>query len=78
MMFSSSCKKSNCGARKFAEKAKGINPLKSGKQFATNPASIYCNLLNGKIIIGKDKSNSENAFCQANDKTMVNLSSLGE
>ncbi len=76
-LISSSCAKSACGAREMAQKAQVLKVDRSKEESSRNPGSLYCQQLKGVVVIGKNERGSENAFCQAADKTMVNLSSLG-
>lgn len=77
IVMSSSCLKKSCGARKLALRAQVLKVDRSKEESSRNPGSLYCQQLNGIVVIGKNERGSENAFCQAADKTIVNLSSLG-
>jgi putative hemolysin len=76
VMLSSSCEKSPCGARVLAEEARKLNLNLSKEEVSKNPGSQYCHQLKGDIVLAKNERGSQNAFCQASDKTIVDLSSL--
>lgn len=79
MVLSSACKDKACGAKTMIEEAQKISPeIVEPEATLTNPGSYYCRKLKAEVVMGKDQKGSQNAFCMAQDKTMVNLSSLGE
>lgn len=77
MVISKTCENADCGAREMARTAQVLKVDRSKEESSRNPGSLYCQQLKGIVVIGKNERGSENAFCQAADKTIVNLSSLG-
>jgi putative hemolysin len=77
IVLSASCvADKNCGAREFLNKVEDLVLKPTKEQASQNPGSIYCKWLNGKVILGRNERSSQNAFCQAKDGTIVNLSGL--
>ena len=74
--MSITCEKNSCGARKFIEKARTLNLVVPPEDSSQNPGSIYCSFLKGVVLMGVNERGSQNAFCEASDKTMVDLASL--
>jgi hypothetical protein len=77
MDISTNCQHKECGAKILIVKAKELRMQTKMGEASKNPGSKYCEKLNAKVIIGRNDLGSENAFCQATDGTLVNLSSLG-
>lgn len=73
-MVSSRCVEKKCGAIEFLEKVKG---LQLPAETVQNPGSRYCKFVNGTVVMGANDRGTQNAFCQAKDGSLVDLSALG-
>lgn len=79
--MSSSCAK-GCAAQGLMKTAKSTVLPKSQEIGETglsrNPGTVLCAAINGKVIIARNPRGSESAFCEANDGSWIDSSSLVE
>lgn len=75
--MSASCQEKSCEARTLIEKARTLD-LKSTEGRPKNPGTAYCNLLNGKVVMGENSRGTQTAFCKASDGTLVDLSGMAQ
>jgi hypothetical protein len=75
--ISAKCLGKNCDVKSFLKKSKSLRYTNSKNYGSENPGSKICQHFNGRVLIGRNERGSENAFCQANDGSMVSLSALG-
>lgn len=70
--------KKNCQALEFAKEKykKNLSISDSGKLSMANPASVYCELLDGKSITLKDQQGNAHAYCQFKDSSLIDAWSL--
>lgn len=74
-MVSAICLDKKCGAVEFLKKVKGLRLSDEG--IVQNPGSRNCKFVNGTVVMGANERGSQNAFCQAKDGSLVDLSALG-
>ncbi len=76
--LSSECYQKKCKAIDFLNVLKTMQLKKEDDLTSKNPGSPICHQLNGKIVIARNERNSEVAFCEAADGSLVELSGLAK
>jgi putative hemolysin len=74
--LSASCAKRPCQAVGMLKKPRSLSiPVEELNQ-SYNPGYLYCVKAGGNVIIMRNQSDSEAAFCVAKDQSRVDLSSM--
>jgi putative hemolysin len=77
-VFSADCFQATCEAMTLVKKSRSIHLDKSNIDSSRNPGSAYCKVLHGVVVLGRNERGSQIAFCQAADKSIVDLLALAK
>ena len=71
--ISEACQSKPCKALDYFEKS---SPARTASPASRNPAAQVCKDLGNEVVILRDKSRSEQTYCQFKDKSVVSTSTL--
>jgi len=75
--FSQDCiKNEKCLSKNLVLKVRAQNLKTLNQSESINPGSPFCTQFNGKVLLARNSNNSEVAFCQLSDKSLVELSGI--
>jgi hypothetical protein len=69
-------RKKQCMSESVLKRASFLEIEKQWKSSGTNPGTLICEKLSGRVEIGRDSKKNENAFCHFSDDSWVDCGGL--
>jgi putative hemolysin len=75
LILSISCLEKPCLAKKNLQKI-SFDQYRKAKKGSGNPSSYFCEIIEGKVVIGKTQEGNEISYCKFSDNSFIEGGSL--